>query len=131
MPTARKCSSSSLSETSPFLPSSASIEMSSDAGESSSAARRTVFLGVDVGTGSARAGTLILSHRACCCMQRTFSIHVFLSSCLSYRILSTLHHSKHLKFLTVLMVLLIQSINILFESFDWNPMCFHGVTHSL
>ncbi|CAL9063193.1 unnamed protein product [Musa banksii] len=56
MPTARKCSSSSLSETLPFLPSSASIEMSSDAGESSSAARRTVFLGVDVGTGSARAG---------------------------------------------------------------------------
>nr|XP_009396981.1 PREDICTED: FGGY carbohydrate kinase domain-containing protein isoform X1 [Musa acuminata subsp. malaccensis] len=56
MPTARKCSSSSLSETSPILPSSASIEMSSDAGESSSAARRTVFLGVDVGTGSARAG---------------------------------------------------------------------------
>ncbi|XP_009396990.2 uncharacterized protein LOC103981935 isoform X2 [Musa acuminata AAA Group] len=56
MPTARKCSSSSLSETSPILPSSASIEMPSDTGESSSAARRTVFLGVDVGTGSARAG---------------------------------------------------------------------------
>ncbi|URE42044.1 FGGY family of carbohydrate kinases, N-terminal domain [Musa troglodytarum] len=56
MPAARKWSSSSLSETSPLLPSSASIEMSSNTGESSSAARRAVFLGVDVGTGSSRAG---------------------------------------------------------------------------
>ncbi|RWW39490.1 hypothetical protein BHE74_00055185 [Ensete ventricosum] len=55
MPTAPKWSSSSLSETSPLVPSSASIDMSPNTSESSSASRRTVFLGVDVGTGSARA----------------------------------------------------------------------------
>ncbi|WOL13483.1 FGGY carbohydrate kinase domain-containing protein isoform X2 [Canna indica] len=57
MPTARTSwRSSSLSEAAPLLPHSASIEMSAAAASSSVAARRTVFLGVDVGTGSARAG---------------------------------------------------------------------------